>query len=84
LLDKITFGRISRGEPPAFDTRNIYKLSQNGDGFGTDGPPSCGKAVGENESYFAKVERLADRLDRSIKSLLPKRFSEPVKCESDQ
>ena len=84
LLDKITFGRISRGEPPAFDTRNIYKLSQNGGDTRTDHSSNCGEAAGENESYFEKVERLADRLDRSIKSLLPKRFSGPVKCKSDK
>ncbi|OUU39486.1 MAG: outer membrane protein assembly factor BamD [Cellvibrionales bacterium TMED49] len=84
LLDKITFGRISRGEPPAFDTRNIYKFSKDIAPRGAQQRGECSENTFGGEGYFAKVERLADKLDRSIKALLPQRLVGEMECDIDQ
>ena len=83
LLDKITFGRISRGEPPAFDTRNIYKSTRSQTASRSHKSSKCSDSDGPDEGLFAKIERVADDVDRAIKSVVPKRFLEVNECDAD-
>ncbi|MDE0842001.1 MAG: outer membrane protein assembly factor BamD [Porticoccaceae bacterium] len=59
FLSKITLGMISRAEPPAFDTRNIYNRTYNAAEMSKVCPPEPSTFVA---GAFASIKSVADRL----------------------
>ena len=60
FLSKITFGLISRRDPPAFDTRNIYDRSANADILIDNGCLQDGQSKGDG--WLSSLKSLAGNI----------------------